>query len=154
VGKHSAGIILFRRDPDGPRFLLVRPGGPFFAHCGDDPIWGIPKGEFNPEVETPTAAARREFSEELGPAAPRLTTLIPLGTVQQGAKLIHGFAAEGDFDPAQLQSNTFELQFPRGSGKIRSFPEVDLAAWCCRDEVCVLMHPAQRALIDRLIAQL
>ena len=152
MAKQSSGILLFRRDPDGLRFLLVKPGGPFFARRGGDPIWGIPKGEFDPDSESPEAAAEREFSEELGPAAPALGSLMSLGTVKQGSKVIHGFAAQGDFDTSLLQSNTFDLEFPRGSGKVTSYPEIDEAGWYDIQEVEVFMKPEQRAFVERLMA--
>lgn len=152
MAKQSAGILLFRRGPDGLRFLLVRPGGPFFAKRGNDPIWGIPKGEFDPETESPAGAAQREFSEELGPDAPQLRGLLPLGTVKQGSKLIHGFAAGGDFDPQLLQSNTFDLEWPRGSGKVTTHPEVDAAGWFDLEELATYMHPEQRPFVERLLA--
>lgn len=154
MAKQSAGILLFRRDPDGMRFLLVRPGGPFFTRRRDDPIWGIPKGEFDPDEELARDAAIREFCEELGPAAPKLRILIPLGTVKQGSKVVHGFAAEGDFDPRLLQSNTFDLEWPRGSVKVTTHPEVDAAAWYDYEQLKVVMQHDQLAFIDRLDSML
>lgn len=154
MAKQSAGVLLFRRGPTGPLFLLVKPGGPFYAHRGNDPVWGIPKGEFDPEAETPPEAAEREFREELGPDAPVLSGLLPLGTVKVGSKTIHGFAAQGNFDTTRLQSNTFELEWPRGSGNVTAYPEVDRAVWLEYDELAVFMHPAQLAFVDRLLSQL
>jgi predicted NUDIX family NTP pyrophosphohydrolase len=57
---------------------------------------------------------------------------------------------ELDWDPAQLRSNTFEMEWPRGSGKLRSFPEVDRAEWFELDEARRRINPAQQALIDEL----
>ena len=42
-GKHSAGLLMFRRRPCGYEFLLVHPGGPFWARK-DEGSWSIPKG--------------------------------------------------------------------------------------------------------------
>src|SRR5262249_3222418 len=122
----SAGILLFRRDADAPRVLLVHPGGPFWAKR-DAGAWSIPKGEIGVDEDAATAA-RREFAEELGVSPPG--ELSALGEiVQKGGKRVIAFALEGDFDPATLRSNTFEIEWPPRSGKLRAFPEVDRAEW-------------------------
>src|ERR671932_2606289 len=96
----SAGILLFRRRPDGPEVLLVHPGGPFWARK-DEGAWSIPKGEHGADEE-PQAAAIRELAEELGTSL-ELESLKDLGEVRQrGGKVVRAFAAEGDFDPDTL----------------------------------------------------
>lgn len=124
--KTSAGLLLYRRAPTGPEVLLVHPGGPFWE--GKDlGAWSIPKGEIGPD-EDPLPAARREFREETGfePSGPAL----PLGQLRQpGGKLVHAWALEGDADPSELSSNTFSMEWPRGSGRLQAFPEVDRAEW-------------------------
>jgi len=132
--------------------LLVHPGGPFWAKK-DDGAWSIPKGEYNAD-EDPLAAARREFAEELGAAAP-LSGYLELGAITQPShKAIIAFAVEGDFDPARLKSNLFELEWPPGSGRLQSFPEVDRAAWLVPDVAQAKILPGQSPFIDRLLAQL
>ena len=74
--KRSAGVLLRRADG---HFLLVHPGGPFWARK-DAGAWSIPKGEHDDD-EDPEACARREFAEELGVAPP--AELVDLGTVRQ-----------------------------------------------------------------------
>jgi predicted NUDIX family NTP pyrophosphohydrolase len=151
AGKESAGILLFRAAA-APEVLLVHPGGPFWARK-DLGAWSIPKGGPG-EGEDPRACALRELAEELGPAAPAiaLEDLIELGSIRQkGGKVVHAWAAEGDFDPAALDSNRFELEWPPRSGERREFPEVDRAEWFEPEEARRRILPAQAELIDRLI---
>jgi len=123
--RHSAGLLLFR-ETAGLEVLLVHPGGPFWRNK-DDGAWSIPKGGIG-DGEEPLAAAQREFAEETGhsPAGP----FVPLEPVRQrGGKVVHAWAARGDFDIAMLRSNTFTMEWPPRSGRQQEFPEVDRAAW-------------------------
>jgi predicted NUDIX family NTP pyrophosphohydrolase len=147
----SAGLLLFRERPGGVEVLLVHPGGPFFARR-DAGAWSIAKGEVE-AGEDLLSAARRELHEETGFTA--AGAAIPLGTVRQkGGKIVHAWAVRGDADPEALRSNTFELEWPRGSGRRRAFPEVDRAAWFTLAEARQRMNPAQAPLLDRLVAAL
>jgi len=145
--KRSAGLLLYRRSAAGLAVLLVHPGGPFWAKK-DLGAWSIPKGEYAADEE-PLAAAQREFFEETGG---RLCgEFAPLGEVKQpGGKHVSAWAVEGDFDPATLVSNTFELEWPPRSGRKRSFPEVDRAEWFLPDDARKKVLAAQRPFIDRL----
>ncbi|HEY7008911.1 MAG TPA: NUDIX domain-containing protein, partial [Jatrophihabitantaceae bacterium] len=67
AARFSAGLLLFRQQ-GGLEVLLAHMGGPFWARK-DERAWSIPKGEHAPD-EDALAAARREFAEELGSAAP------------------------------------------------------------------------------------
>jgi predicted NUDIX family NTP pyrophosphohydrolase len=151
AGKESAGILLFR-GAAAPELLLVHPGGPFWARK-DLGAWSIPKG--GPDKgEDPRACALRELAEELGPAAPAiaLEDLVELGSIRQkGGKVVHAWAAEGDFDPAALDSNRFELEWPPRSSERQEFPEVDRAEWFSPEEARRRILPAQAELIDRLL---
>jgi predicted NUDIX family NTP pyrophosphohydrolase len=143
----SAGILLYRRAPE-LEVLLVHPGGPFWA-TKDEGAWSIPKGELEPGEE-PRARALIEFEEELGHQPPS-ADLEELGEVRQkSGKRVHGFALEGDFDPATLRSNTFEMEWPPRSGSRKAFPEVDRAEWFSLAAARVKINPAQAAFIDRL----
>jgi len=147
----SAGILLYRASGKGWEVLLAHPGGPFFARK-DLGAWSIPKGEPD-DGEELLAAARREFREETGfeLSGPEL----PLGTVKQkGGKVVHAWAVRGDADPRRLKSNHFELEWPKGSGRTRSFPEVDRAEWFSLDEARRRIKAAQVPLIDALEAEL
>jgi predicted NUDIX family NTP pyrophosphohydrolase len=149
--KRSAGILMYRRGGNGFELLLVHPGGPFWARK-DLGAWSIPKGEYAPP-EDPQAVALREFEEETGVAL--RGTLRPLGeVVQAGRKVVTAFALEGDFDPTQLKSNTFELEWPPKSGRKAQFPEVDRAQWFSPDAAREKILPGQRDFIDRLLAAL
>lgn len=148
----SAGILLFRRAAAGLELLLVHPGGPFWAKK-DRGAWSLPKGEYG-EGEEPRACALRELGEELGPAAPALDPgdLIELGSVRQkGGKTVLAWAAEADFDPAELRSNGFELEWPPRSGHRQEFPEVDRAEWFDPAAAGEKINPAQAAFVERLL---
>ena len=147
--KRSAGILMYRRGAQGLELLLVHPGGPFWARK-DLGAWSIPKGEYS-EAENPLEVALREFEEETG-MRPR-GELRPLGEVTQpGRKVVTAFALEGDFDPATLRSNTFEMEWPPKSGRRASFPEVDRAQWFSPEIAQEKILQGQRQLIDRLLA--
>jgi predicted NUDIX family NTP pyrophosphohydrolase len=145
----SAGILLYRRaDHGGLKVLLVHPGGPFWARK-DLGAWSIPKG-LPDEGEDLLAAARREFLEETGFTA--AGEAVALGQVRQAnGKIVHAWAIEGEADPRALKSNTFEMEWPRGSGRKRSFPEVDRAQWFEPDEARRRIVPAQAAFLDALL---
>ncbi len=48
---------------------------------------------------------------------------------QASGKIITAFAGESDFAPELISSNTFELEWPPRSGRMRDFPEIDDARW-------------------------
>jgi len=148
VPKRSAGILMYRRGTQGLELLLVHPGGPFWAKK-DLGAWSIPKGEYS-ETEDPLAVAMREFEEETG-THPR-GELRPLGELTQpGRKVVTAFALEGDFDPATLKSNTFDMEWPPKSGRKASFPEVDRAQWFSPEMAREKILQGQREFIARLL---
>jgi predicted NUDIX family NTP pyrophosphohydrolase len=128
--------------------LLVHPGGPFWARK-DEGAWSIPKGGYEPGEEA-LAAARREFEEELGTAAPGGSP-VDLGEVRQRAgKLVQAFALEGDLDAEAVTSSTCLIEWPPRSGRQLEIPEVDRAEWFTLDEARGRINPAQSELLDRL----
>ena len=153
TGKRSAGILLYRgTGPSGPAVdvLLAHMGGPFWARK-DAGAWTVPKGEYD-EDETPEAAARREFEEELGTPPPD-GELMPLGSVTQtGGKIVTVWALKGDLDPAEITPGTFTMEWPKGSGRMRAFPEIDRVAWFGPDEARRKIVARQRVFLDRLEA--
>ncbi len=147
--KVSAGILAYRRGTRGLEVLLVHPGGPFWRKK-DEGAWSIPKGELDAS-EDPEQTARREFAEELGPAA-CIGSLQPLAEVQQrGGKRVIAFCGETDFDKTSLSSNTFEIEWPPKSGRHQAFPEVDRVEWFDLETARLKILPGQVELIDRLV---
>ena len=152
MAKRSAGILMYRRSSRGIELLLAHPGGPFWA-SKDQGAWSIPKGEYD-DGEDALIAAKREFAEELGSALPS-RPFLDLGAIKQPSrKVITAFAVEGDFDPATLVSNRFELEWPPKSGRKQSFAEVDSAQWFTPDEAREKIQPGQAEFIDRLLESL
>ncbi|HET9720624.1 MAG TPA: NUDIX domain-containing protein [Solirubrobacteraceae bacterium] len=148
MGAQSAGILLHRRRGTELEVLLVHPGGPFWARR-DAGAWSIPKGEY--EVgEDPLAAARREFTEELGSAPPD-GPVEDLGEVRQrSGKMVRAWSLAGELDVTTPASNTFELEWPPRSGRTIEVPEVDRAEWFALEEARRRINPAQAELLDRL----
>jgi predicted NUDIX family NTP pyrophosphohydrolase len=147
-------VLLYRRAAGEVQVLLVHPGGPYWAKR-DHGSWTIPKGACEPGEE-PRDCALRELAEELG-AGPELArdALIELGSIRQkSGKVVEAWAAEGEFDPAALNSNTFELEWPPRSGERQEFPEVDRAEWLEPEAARAKILPAQAELIDRLLGLL
>jgi predicted NUDIX family NTP pyrophosphohydrolase len=145
--KRSAGILLYRVRPE-LEVLLVHPGGPFWSKK-DDGAWFVPKGELEGEEE-PLAAALREFREELGHEPPAGEPR-SLGSVKnKSGKLIYAWALEGELDPKTVRSNTFELEWPPRSGKMRAFPEVDRADFFSLSRAASKMHSAELPFLERL----
>ena len=127
AAKRSAGLLVYRTVGGQLEVLLGHMGGPFWARK-DAAAWSVPKGEYG-EDETPEAAARREFTEELGLPAPD-GALLPLGEVKQsGGKTITIWAVEGDLSHDDVVPGTFPLEWPPKSGRIQDFPELDRVAW-------------------------
>lgn len=144
-------MLLYRRSKMGIEVLLIHPGGPFWRKK-DEGAWQIPKGAIEPDEE-PAAAAAREFGEELG--LPLTWPLIELGIFQQaGGKRVHLFIAEGDLGVESIRSNPFELEWPPGSGRLSSFPEVDRAAWFSISEARRVMLQSQQVALDLLLDHL
>jgi predicted NUDIX family NTP pyrophosphohydrolase len=146
--KRSAALLLYRRGEQGRLEVLVaHMGGPFWA-SKQARAWSIPKGEYSDEE--PLAAARREFTEEIGEPPPD-GEVTELGECRQSSgKIITTFAVEGDFDLSRFHSNTFELEWPRGSGVMREFPEVDKAEWMSVDRAADMLVKGQVPILDAL----
>ena len=147
----SAGVLAYRRGTTGPEYLLVHPGGPFWAKK-DAAAWSIPKGLVD-EGEESWAAAQREFAEELGqPIAGAAEPLSPCRT--PGGKLILAWLVEADLDVTTLRSNSFEMEWPPRSGLRATFPEVDRAAWFDGPAALRKIHKGQQPILREAIARL
>jgi predicted NUDIX family NTP pyrophosphohydrolase len=152
AARQSAGVLLFRTTGSGAEVLLGHMGGPFWARR-DEGAWSVPKGEPNPDEEL-VDAARREFAEELGLALPA-GLLLDLGSVRQaGGKTVSVWALEADLDPATMVSNTFLLEWPRGSGRMQEFPELDRVAWFDLAAARSKLVKGQVPFLDRLAVSL
>ena len=149
--KLSAGVLVYRTRDGVVEVLIAHPGGPFWTRK-DDGAWSIPKGEYA-DGDDAWAAAQREFGEELGlpvPAGPR----VDFGPLKQpSGKVVTTFAVRGDLDVTDARSNTFELEWPKGSGRMREFPEVDRVAWFPVAQARTKLLKGQRAFLDQLMAQ-
>lgn len=147
--KLSAGLLLYRVVTGSLEVLIGHPGGPFWAKK-DDGAWSIPKGEYL-EGEDPWLAARREFTEELGkppPDGPRIA-FPPLK--QPSGKVITAFAVRGDLELDDTVSNTFTLEWPKGSGNVKEYPELDRVGWFGGAQARSKLLKGQRPLLDQLI---
>jgi len=149
VAKTSAGLLPYRRGEGTLEVLIAHMGGPFWARK-DDGAWSIIKGEYD-AAEDPLAAARREFTEETGVPPPSGEPLALGELRQRGGKLILAWAIEGvGLDPDAFVSNTFTLEWPRGSGHEREFPEIDRAAWFDLASARRKLLPGQAPFLDTL----
>lgn len=150
--QQSAGVLLFRVTDGTVQVLLGHPGGPFWARK-DDGAWSIPKGEFDAS-EDAWAAARREFAEETGLAVPDGPRIDFAPLRQPSGKVVTAFAVEADLDATAAVSNTFELEWPRGSGTLRQFPELDRVQWFPVGTARTKLLKGQRPLLDQLMERL
>ena len=150
-GVVSAGVLVHRDGPDGPEFLLVHPGGPFWARK-DVAAWSIPKGLVEPGEEA-WDAALREFAEETGRsiAGPGIA-LTPCQT--PGGKRIVAWLVAADLDPTGFTSTTFEMEWPPRSGRRATFPEVDRAAYFPAPTALEKIHRGQRPILLEAIERL
>ena len=146
----SAGILLWRRREGGLEVFIAHMGGPFWSKK-DEAAWSIPKGEY-PVDEDALVAAHREFLEEIGVPAPPLG-YVSLGEFRQSSgKVVTAFAAESDFEVAEVRSETFAVEWPPRSGRIQEFPEVDRAEWMPVADATWRLVKGQVAILGTLIA--
>ena len=147
----SAGVLAYRLRPAGAEYLLVHPGGPFWAGK-DQAAWSIPKGLVDEDEDT-WAAAQREFAEELGqPIAGHAEPLTPCKT--PGGKLIAAWLVEADLDVSNLHANSFEMEWPPRSGRRASFPEVDRAGWFDAETALWKVHKGQLPILHEAVRRL
>jgi len=143
--QRSAGLLIHRRVAGMFEFLLVHPGGPFWARK-DEGAWSIPKGLIG-ENEDELEAAKREAEEELGVAIDG--DFQPLGSYKQpGGKIVVAWSVEADVDANDTKSNMFSMEWPPKSGRMKEFPEVDRAGWFPLPEASLKILKGQRAMLD------
>jgi predicted NUDIX family NTP pyrophosphohydrolase len=142
---------MYRSGAGGIEVLLAHPGGPFWQGR-DLGAWSVPKGEIA-EGEDPLNRALIEFTEETGFAA--CGPFLPLGWVKQpGGKHVTAWAFAGECDPAAARSNFYRIEWPRGSGRWRSYPEVDRVEWFDLATAREKLLKGQVPFLDRLAAAL
>ena len=146
----SAGLVLYRIRNGGLEVFIAHPGGPFFAHK-DDGHWTIPKGEIEPG-EDYLATAIREVREEVGIEVNPLGDFLELGSIRQkGGKVVHAWGTQTEWDEGQpIQSNTYEMEWPPGTGRFQRFPEVDRAQFFPITEARQKIKETQIPLLDNL----
>jgi predicted NUDIX family NTP pyrophosphohydrolase len=140
--EHSAGLIMYRIK-DGVEIFLVHPGGPYFVKIDK---WGIPKGHVE-ENELTFDAAKREFTEETGIDLSEIKKYSFVGKFKCGRKFISAWAFENDFD-GDVFSNSVQLEFPKNSGVIVEFPEIDKGKYFSIDDTKSKMHDSQIQIIE------
>ena len=148
ASKTSAGLLPYRVRDGRLEVFIAHMGGPFWARK-DDGAWSLVKGEYDAD-EDPFAAACREFREETGNAPPQGPALALGEHRQASGKRVTAWALEGDIDPASVHSNTFTLEWPRGSGLEQEFPEIDRAAWFDAATARRKLVKGQVAFVDAL----
>ncbi|AZO70713.1 MAG: NUDIX domain-containing protein [Mesorhizobium sp.] len=143
--QRSAGLLIYRRTAGVMEFLLVHPGGPFWARK-DEGAWSIPKGLID-DNEDELEAARREAEEELGVAIDG--DFQPVGSYKQpGGKIVIAWSVEADIDADAVRSNMFTMEWPPRSGAKKEFPEVDKAGWFSLPEAGQKILKGQRPILD------
>src|ERR1041385_5022947 len=141
MSKVSAGLLMYRVRDGELEFLLAHPGGPFWTHR-DAGAWTIPKGEIQ-DGEEPLAAARRGVAEEVGISVTAASFIELTPVRQKSGKIVHAWAFEGDCDPANIRSNTYQMEWPPNSGRFEECPEIDRAAFFRLAEAKTKINPAQ-----------
>lgn len=146
---YSGGLLIYRLKDGQPEVFIVHNGGPYWAKK-DDGVWSLPKGEADGDEDL-LRAAKREFKEETGFKAPD-GPYTELGETDypRGHKVVVAWAAEGDFDPTQLKSNMFEMQWPPRSGKMQEFPEIDRGGWFSLPQAAQKLFPPNVVFLERL----
>lgn len=129
MAKHSCGILLFKYDSESRlRVLIGHMGGPFWAKK-ENHAWSIIKGEVEDGEEPDLDVALREFHEETG-YKPDKERAQELGAFKQpSGKVIHVWVANDEWNEENFIPGMFTMEWPKGSGQIAEFPEIDRVAW-------------------------
>ena len=149
---HSAALLLHRQGGGELEIFLGHMGGPFWARK-DAGAWSVPKGEYDPSTEDAADAARREFAEEIG--VPWEGAVAHLGDFRQrSGKVLVVHEARAEAPVEFVASNEFTIEWPPGSGTLRSYPEIDRARWFGVSEARDKVVKGQVAVLDALTARL
>ncbi len=154
MARTSAGLLPYRFDDDGTLLVFIaHMGGPLWARR-DAGGWSLAKGEYDAGTQQPKQVAATEFAEEIGVAAPSGPWL-ELGVFwMPSGKRVTTYAVHAPATLAFVASNTFEMEWPRGSGRRQQFPEIDAARWfpieVAATKVVAGQVPILHALTERL----
>lgn len=144
--KKSAGIVAYKIVNNQIYVFLAHMRGPYWEGIN---TWSILKGEHD-KKEKIIDTAIREFQEECGQKT-EFQNLFYLHTEKQKSrKLVVFFAGETDIDTTKCLSNTFPLEWPKGSGNIKDFPEMDEYKWFPIDDAIKIILPGQRKSLIKL----
>lgn len=124
--KKSSGIIAYKIENNVLKVLLCHFGGPYKRNL-DIGGWTLSKGE-KEEKEKLINTAIREFKEETNLDIKTKLNYLASKKVNR-RKLVIMFYTNSDFDIINCKSNTFEIEFPKGSGKREIFSEMDRYEW-------------------------
>lgn len=150
---HSAAVLPTRIHQDRVSVFIAHMGGPFWSRK-DDGAWSLVKGEFDPDGEDRELASRREFLEETGfEISDRPLALLGEFRLPSGKRL-HVFTLAESDGVEFVRSNEFEMEWPKGSGVVRSFPEIDRAGWMSIADARRKLVKGQLPVLDHLMAHL
>ena len=146
--KRSAGILVYKKEYNKIKVLLCHPGGPYWegTHLHS---WGIPKGEVD-DGEKILDTAIREFNEETNLKINKDNIEFLTSKKVSNNKLITIFYKENDFDLSKCKSNTFSLEWPKGSGKVNEYPENDKFEWIDLEDAKELVFVQQVSILNKL----
>lgn len=147
----SCGILAYRFRRGWLQVLLGRDGGPFNRELP----WNIPKGHVE-EGEDDKQCAKREFTEETGLPVPDDAVLVDLGVSKTSkGKEVRIFGMLHDYNPdgdaVEIRSMPFQMEYPRDSGRMVEFPELESAKYLHVDEAMACMFPYQKVFVERLL---
>jgi len=144
----SAGILLYRWGAASLEVFLGHMGGPFWARKAEG-SWSIPKGMVEGD-EPLLATALREFEEEVGVPAPAIE-YTALGDFRYSSgKVVTVFAGESDLRVDAVSSTPVTIEWPRGTGRTITFPELDRVEWLTLGEARTKLVKGQVPAIDAL----
>lgn len=151
--KITAGILSYTIVDGQVEVFLIRPGGPLYAHKSEG-HWGIPKGEIDWN-EDMLDCARREFQEETGMDISHVDSseFYYLGSIKyKSGRTVNAWAYyDADKRMSFVESNLFEMEYPKGSGKIGMYPEICEGRYVTIRESKKLMKKEQQGLVENLL---
>ena len=146
---HSAGILLYRWGAHSLEVFLGHMGGPFWARK-EEGSWSIPKGLVEGDEDL-LATALREFHEEIGVPAPGVDYRLLGDFRYSSGKIVTVFYGESDLHVGEVISDPITVEWPRGTGRMHTFPEIDRVQWFTVDEARAKLVKGQVPALDALV---